>query len=57
MKNLDSFSQIKDLLQKIGGRYIIVENGRAVCVVSTLEDYSALVQKSKANGNFSKRAD
>ena len=54
MNTLDTFFQIKDLLQKIGGRYIIVEDGRPVCVVATLEDYEALVLKSRKNGNPSK---
>ena len=53
MKTLDTFSQIKDLLQKIGGRYIIVENGRPLCVVATLEDYQALISKSRKKGDSS----
>ncbi len=53
MKSVDTFSQIKDLLQKIGGRYIIVENGRPVCVVATLEDYQALISKSRKKGDSS----
>ncbi len=51
-----NFEKIKDLIRIIGGRVIVVENGKPLFVITDIEEYLDFQKiKDSAIGNLSKR--